>query len=165
MPNTNTPRTDALTLEVIQRIRAQFIVLSKSAEETIKEAVEATTGQLETELGEAREQLKYALERDWTASLCDRVNELLREHPIHSEAELGETCSSAIQAIHGYCGTLKGIQTELQSKLTALEAVVVAAKEYAGTMSSCCMTGEATGEVCKLHQALSAYDNYKKGNQ
>jgi hypothetical protein len=56
--------------------------------------------QLEREL--ATEQ-----KENWTASLCDRVNEFLREHPAAQEVSNGEQCSYAISALHGYAGSLK----------------------------------------------------------
>lgn len=37
----------------------------------------------------------------------------------------------------------------------ALKSVVEAARRYAGSTVDCCMSGEATGEVCELHQALA----------
>ena len=42
-----------------------------------------------------------------------------------------------------------------QSEHSALVAVAEAAKKYAGPVSECCMTGEATGEACELHQTLA----------
>jgi hypothetical protein len=46
-------------------------------------------------------------DEDWTASLCDRVNEFLREHPICAEVDNGPACSAAITHLHGYTGSLK----------------------------------------------------------
>ena len=43
-----------------------------------------------------------------------------------------------------------------ESGRAELIAVARAAKEYAGTISECCMTGDCTGEVCELHCALQA---------
>ena len=40
--------------------------------------------------------------------------------------------------------------------LPELIAVAQAAKQYAGLVSECCMTGDRTGEVCDLHCALEA---------
>ncbi len=36
-----------------------------------------------------------------------------------------------------------------------LNRLVKAAKQYAGSVSDCCMTGERTGEVCQLHAIIS----------
>ena len=41
-------------------------------------------------------------------------------------------------------------------KCPELIAVALAAKQYAGLVSECCMTGDRTGEVCDLHCALEA---------
>ena len=40
--------------------------------------------------------------------------------------------------------------------ITQLIEVARAAKVDAGPRSMCCMSGEATGELCELHQALDA---------
>lgn len=51
-------------------------------------------------------------------------------------------------------------QLEMEREL--LLAVARAAKQYAGTILECCMTGECTGEVCDLHRALQALRAMRK---
>lgn len=46
----------------------------------------------------------------------------------------------------------------LELENTKLLEVAIAAKEYAGSVSSCCMTGDCTGEVCELHCALKSLE-------
>jgi hypothetical protein len=67
---------------------------------------------LRARIAELESQLKSEMDLNWTSSLCDRVNQILREHPVHDEVKNGSECSSAIAAIHGYCGHLKSQNNE-----------------------------------------------------
>ena len=94
---------------------------SKDCECGIAE-VDAKITRLETELGEAKEALRKAEQADWTASLCDRVNEFLREHPAATgEAKNGEQCSVAIQMLHGYAGSLLSERDQLRRENEQLQ--------------------------------------------
>ena len=51
---TITPETETLVLEIIQRLRAQWMVMTKPQEQTIREVCEAVVGKLQYERDEAR---------------------------------------------------------------------------------------------------------------
>lgn len=62
------------------------------------------------------ERLKATLEdaqrRDWTGSLCDRLNEIARENPgDFRECHDGQSASCLIQQIHGHYNLLKAIKS------------------------------------------------------
>lgn len=51
---------------------------------------------------------------------------------------------------------------EQETHCGILLRVAEAAKKYAGATTDCCMGGEATGELCELHQALAQWDYLTK---
>jgi hypothetical protein len=63
--------------------------------------------------------------------------------------------SECMEKLPDYRAELFLIQKQ-EIPLSELIAVAQAAKQYAGLVSECCMTGDRTGEVCDLHCALEA---------
>ena len=54
---------------------------------------------------------------------------------------------------------------EKETLCGVLLRVAEAAKQYAGPTTDCCMGGEATSELCELHQALAQWEHLKKANE
>jgi len=84
---------------------------------------------LETELAAAREALEREQEANWTASLCDRVNDFLREHPVCAEVRDGQECSGAIQWLHGHAGSLRCERDSLRAEVENLKGYCQQLKE------------------------------------
>lgn len=96
---------------------------------------------------------------DWTASLCDRVNELLREHPVyHEEVTNGADCSNAIQTIHGYCGrlqsTIAGLRYDKKVLLKACQDALVFHAYDSSNASELKRTIRAADNIRTLQDAI-----------
>lgn len=112
LTKSDTPRTD----EFWNQRNKLGLIWSQACTEITDHA-----RQLERELGETKEKLKYEQALNWTPSLCYRINELVREHlQAGTECKDGESASRQIQVIHGYCGNLQSqlSQREVQLKTT-----------------------------------------------
>ena len=68
-------------------------------------------------------------------------------------------------ALTEYDGDNANLIVQAVNEYDALNAVAEAAKKYAGLTTDCCMGGEATGEVCELHQALALLDAVRSQNK
>ncbi len=91
-----TPETDTLGLEVIQRLRAAFLVLDKAGEQTIRETVEAVVGTLELKVQELEQQI-IGWRSANTELLEKRVESSKR---IHSLTEQLEMAKQELASVH-----------------------------------------------------------------
>lgn len=102
---------------------------------------------LERERNEAKQQLAAEQENNWTASLCDRVNEFIREHRVCDEVKDGPSCSKAISFLHGHAGSLRVRKEGAEAELDQLRKV-------------CDELAQATrAEFGNLNWRLDAYNN------
>lgn len=92
------------------------------------------------------------LKNNWTATLIDRTNELLREHKICPEVENGLDCSHAITAIHGYIGRILTTTAEARKHIDDLHA---AAREH-HLVTSISTTGVANNSATQCNWVTTA---------
>lgn len=104
-PNETLPPVDEMTFEQLNKIDTSRYLLDPPAPEVVGELVSALRA-MTKERDELRKRLQQEKDENFTASACDRVNEILREHPPYTEAFDGISLCSAIRSIHGYIGTL-----------------------------------------------------------
>lgn len=73
------------------------------------------------EIEQLRADLKAQSERDWTASIIDRLNEFARENAGQfSEVGTGEQAAAMVRDMHGCYNSLRHLNTDLRQHLDQL---------------------------------------------
>ncbi len=104
-----------MTAERMKEFREWFDAVGEIAtEDELNELFDAAE-----EAGRLREEVQRIARSDWTAPLCDRLNEFAREHG-QPECKDGPTAADLVRVLHGYAGTLKADNERLREALQHL---------------------------------------------
>lgn len=96
---------------------------------------------LVAEVERLKNELQWQFDRDWTASVIDRLNELAREQPkFFSEISTGPQASKMIQEVHGLFNRhyfdLSAAQRRIEELFSALEACCAVLHEFKSVQRS-----------------------------
>lgn len=106
---------------------AAFVAAAGSADFP---AILATVREKDAEVERLRKCLSAAHDENWTASLCDRLNEIVRENAsvLPSECRDGPSASDLIRVIHGKFNEYRARNAELEGENARLREVEAAAE-------------------------------------